>query len=457
MTNKIIEKINAVLPHVFFIYYFCLCLHYFQLRLFYSDNAYLLFRLIQDESFAIFHHRWVGIFTQWLPLIGIKLQLPFKVICFAYSFNLALIYYLVFLVLYYVLKQKTYALSIVLLLGLLQHFAFFWQVSEINTGLPIFFLLIALMVKNANKNPSIKSAIITNIISISILFIHPILSIALVVCSALLFLYYKHKNYAIAFFISLLILLIKYKFLSGFEASKIHSFDKTLFTWKAIQSSYLYYSFKEMSFHQFKFIWLMYVGFFVVLVYQKRFLLACCSLISIFCFFLLMYYYMPNGATVDYMETYFIVCFVPILILILLQVSKWNVVYQNIFMLVVFCISMYGLMTIKKAKIYKDRLAYLETLLNKTDNLSYIEKGDLKDDVVMLAWALPYETLLKSTLDGKSKSVFYNEAQLKIDEITDTSIMLGADWERYIPQKQLNNTYFELKPTKYQRINGILH
>ena len=448
------ETVLSVLPHLFFVYYFSLSIHYYQQRLFYSDNAYLLYRILQGKSFAIFHHRWIGLFTQWLPVIGIKLHCSMSTISIAYSISLALIYYAVFTWIYYGWKQKTYALSILILLGLLQHFAFYWQVSEINTGMPVFLVLIWLTKESVNTKNKVKLSLTSSLCALLILFIHPILSIVWVACLGLLFIYFKDKNYLIALIIAVFILILKITFLSGFESSKIHPLDIASYKWETIKSSYLYYSFKEMLQHQFKIFMLLYLVFLLGILYRRKFILAISTIINFIFFFLLIYYYLPNGAIVDYMETYFIVMMIPILILMLLELDKLKEDYKRIATALIIGLCIYGLFKTKSEKLYKNRLVYLEFLLQKTESLSYIENGGLQDNVVMLAWAMPYETLLKSTADGQSKSVYYNEHQLKISEIQDTSVFLGADWEQYIVLNKLNPKYFKVKPAKYLQISG---
>ena len=70
-------------------------------------------------------------------------------------------------------------------------------------------------------------------------------------------------------------------------------------------------------------------------------------------------------------------------------------------------------------------------------------------------WAIPYETLLISTLGGKTQTIFDNTGKYKLEEVNNPKLFLGAPWESPINNVELNKKYFQLDTGKYVRINGM--
>ena len=67
------EKLYIIL---FWIIYTLLCVHFYVERSTFADNSYYLFNIIQQQKFCIQYDRYFAVFTQWLPLLAVKLTLP---------------------------------------------------------------------------------------------------------------------------------------------------------------------------------------------------------------------------------------------------------------------------------------------------------------------------------------------------------------------------------------------
>ena len=449
------EKLKSfvgVLPHLYFVFYFLLCIIYYKERLIYTDNSYFLFRIVNDESFAIFHLRWVGILTQWIPLLMVKLSIPLKYVAIGFSLNLALVYYITYLVFRYYFRQPIYALIVIVLTSLLQYYAFYWQVSELNSTMPIFLIIVWFIFYKAIKYNIYLAILGTFSLCLCIIFIHPLLSILLIQILLGLCIYSKNKKLLISVGIAILALLIKYKLLSGFESSKILDFNPELFKWSVIKSSYLYYAFKMFLSKQFYIATCIVLLFGLYLLFRKRFLLLAYYIISSVALYLLIYYYLPYGEIVAYMESYFILMYIPLLINLFLILQNDFLQYKNWIIIVFVLLGTKGLYNLNKERLFQDRLKYIAEITNHANDLGYIEKDKMNLAIVMTAWAMPFETLLLSTIQGHSKSVYYNEEDIDFMNEKDDHLFVSPDWVSTKRLEDLNPKYFKIQSQLYQKI-----
>ena len=112
-----------VIEHVLFIVLgvFAICL--FEERLV-ADSGYYIFRVINNESFWVEHHRYILVFSQWIPFIGVKLGLGLKTVLHLYSIGHVVFFYGIFLIAKYGYKNDKAGILLLLLqtLGIMSGF-----------------------------------------------------------------------------------------------------------------------------------------------------------------------------------------------------------------------------------------------------------------------------------------------------------------------------------------------
>jgi hypothetical protein len=86
------QKINDLLTHLAFCIWAVLALCFFQERI-YSDSGFYLSKVITYESFWVELSRFLLVFSEWLPLLCIKLGCSLKTILIAYSLGHVLFCY----------------------------------------------------------------------------------------------------------------------------------------------------------------------------------------------------------------------------------------------------------------------------------------------------------------------------------------------------------------------------
>lgn len=115
----------------------------------YTDSAYYLFQVINHSTFHIELNRYILAFSQWLPLLLVKLNLPLKLVLIGASAGHVLFHYGLFSIIYYTLHQKRIAVGLLCLQFLGISSAYFTPMFELYYSTSLVFLFAALQ----NKYP----------------------------------------------------------------------------------------------------------------------------------------------------------------------------------------------------------------------------------------------------------------------------------------------------------------
>lgn len=118
----------------------CICLVmlaiiYANERILFSDTAGYILKMINEQHFIIPTNRFIGVFSQILPLAGIFIGLPLSVLVLLYSLNFILIPVLLGYLSIRLFKNWQIAISILLLYTLMSGRLFYYPVSEFQMGL----------------------------------------------------------------------------------------------------------------------------------------------------------------------------------------------------------------------------------------------------------------------------------------------------------------------------------
>lgn len=121
----------------------------------YMDMAFHTYAILQSKWFAIQNQRFGAGFTQLFPLFTGIMQWPLKEVLVAYSISFYIYYLLIFLVVTRVYSNHYLGLVLVFLLTLITSNCFYWAQSEFPQGLAFLVLLLAATLYYRNQN-SIK-------------------------------------------------------------------------------------------------------------------------------------------------------------------------------------------------------------------------------------------------------------------------------------------------------------
>lgn len=115
---------------------------------------------------------------------------------------------------------------------------------------------------------------------------------------------------------------------------------------------------------------------------------------------------------------------------------------------------------ITKSKNFSKRLKYIESFFENSSHSKLILPSENTDwEIIGIPWAVPFESLLLSSLKGNSNSktlvIEYNGIQdYKTHELPD--LFLGPDFYPTYLANNFNKKYFNLPDSKYKRLNSIL-
>ncbi|MCA6361628.1 MAG: hypothetical protein IM638_01195 [Bacteroidetes bacterium] len=220
--------------HLYFVLAAVLAIVFYRERI-QSDSAYYLFHVADTENFRIEHQRYILAFSQFLPLIGIKLGLGMKAVMILYSLNPILWFYLLFLYCVFFLRDKTAGSSIILVSVLGVVHMFFCPMYEIWYGSALLILVRSHLYYNRIQRG--HELLFFLGITITVLFSHPLLIIPLVYLLLLdaLEKWWLHWKQLLAVMLVFAIwYAIKKLMLSEYESGKFSLLD---FSWnKAYQS-----------------------------------------------------------------------------------------------------------------------------------------------------------------------------------------------------------------------------
>lgn len=220
-----------------------MAIYYFKARITYGDTGYYLFRIIQTQNFNIESGRAISVISQFIPVILIKLSAPLKVVMIGYSINFALIYFAGFLIIKYFLKSHFLALGALLCTHLFLHYGYYYPTEMIFST--VYIVIVSAFYtyndRKQQKSYSLKTMYLFGFILLFIIsFIHPFYYIVMCAVLCCLYLIDSNKMYIYFILISVVLLILKVMlFKSGYEASKLSTIDLTVFSWKAIDQSYL--------------------------------------------------------------------------------------------------------------------------------------------------------------------------------------------------------------------------
>ena len=128
---------------------------YYKERLLFADASFIAFNIINYKSMGIQEHRYGSFITQVVPYFGSLLRLPIKAILMGYAVSFNLFYFLVAAVLVFGLKQYRLAILMAFYYFLFVSDSYFWTNNEIHQAVAWMFLFYGLILYTGSKRMNI--------------------------------------------------------------------------------------------------------------------------------------------------------------------------------------------------------------------------------------------------------------------------------------------------------------
>ncbi|MFZ4549031.1 MAG: hypothetical protein ACOYN4_16400, partial [Bacteroidales bacterium] len=126
---------NRIIPHLPWMVLFALAAFLYKARIF-ADSGFYVSQFINNQSFWIECQRIVLGISQIIPLIGVWIGLEIKYVLLLYSLSHVIFFYLLFLFVYYGLRDRRSGLLIILSQTVGIIYSFFTPMFELYYGVP---------------------------------------------------------------------------------------------------------------------------------------------------------------------------------------------------------------------------------------------------------------------------------------------------------------------------------
>ncbi len=224
------RKTNFLFISLSFIALLLFALYFYFERL-NSDAGYYFFHTINQKSFHLEHGRLVLALSELLPLLGLYLNLPLKILAVLYSINHVLFFGTLAFTCYYKFKHQNAAIFITLIQFAGIRYSAFTPQFELYYGLALLVFAFAFIayLQEHQKTWNNKRYIILSILLMLIFTSHPMAVYCTFVGLTLFFLNRIHKStWIISIIIFLLYIAWKKAFVSDYEQNKMKVFSDAI-------------------------------------------------------------------------------------------------------------------------------------------------------------------------------------------------------------------------------------
>lgn len=460
------HRTSGTIGHIFFFVLFAFSLMYYKERMLAFDPSFFSFLMIQDMSFSIALGRWGAVFSEVLPLIGLKSGINLEGFLQLFSASFILLYYIYFLIIHYVYRNTRATVVLLLTLCLTFRSTFYYSTAELYQALGLCVLFWAVLEKAVQKPKFINPQFFVAVgLIILISFFHQLA--ALPVLFIIGFEYLSRKNWKSACLLSLgaltflwFIVRIKFMSTSAYEQNKmlssadffnnlsnLASLSSTKYVAKFILSSLLVPAI---------------TGVLVVLglLWKKKWLPALFTVFAAGGFSVIVIVTLGKGDSEIMTENYFTVLGLFIALPLIREFydeAKLPVVGLSVLL------TLYSLCAIQNSHHYfTTRLTYLNNLVSyarQFENKKLVISKSNLDPIVSVPWALPFESTLLSSIPGKhnTAAIFAEDEKKPFSDadLARPNVFFGPTWEPFwFTSNNLNQAYLALPSGPYLRMNS---
>ncbi|CAG0972392.1 MAG: hypothetical protein HND27_06620 [Bacteroidetes bacterium] len=453
--------------HLFFIIYAVLSVYYATERIVFIDSAKYLFDLINHQTLFI-TGREGGYPVLLLPLLFIKLKLSLYLIIVAFSLSYALLFYLIFLLVVYVLKNAAAAWLLIFSLILCTRDTFYYPATEVYLGMAYVCILYAVLFSEVIKH---RLALYTlSLILIYVCYLtHPIT--IFLILPLLLFKFFelteKVEKWVIAAFacISFLFFVIRPFIEKSVNANEYTGYRKAFSFFSYLPEVFTAPSANFFYIHtwQSTSIYLLAVVLLganlIFYLFKRNFEKAIILSSSVLAVWLLAVVVYIEGESAMVLGKAFaplaFLCSLPLFHDVLYEKKKWFNLLVMLLLSGVLFLKFRDIALIGKHQ--KQRIENVQKNIQQAREQG-VSKAISKFDTLsskngLIPWAYSMESIILSSFDESEQSVtiFIERENNKVNNevLEQKDIFLYLNPNDVLPQEQLNAAYFKLPKQKY--------
>ncbi len=435
---------------------------FYKERVCFIDSAFQFFKIVNFERFNVELNRYTAYIAQIPLLLAVKSGAGLKFLALVFSTGYILLYFVVFLICLYPLKNKPASLVVLFVLIICSGLTFFHITTETHLALVFSVLFYAWIEYDLKKSqPLIKYTLISGLIILLTVFSHPVSIFTLAFAVFYHFITDKSRPslpkllfisvFTAAVYVFKMLLLKEHTYEKSFLAgigfenlsgrlTEIKSLEFFIFNVHRIYlliilmgiALTLFY-FRQRNYR--KWVWL--AGFYVLFF-----------VISIFI-------YHQDDSRVMHERS-----FMPFALLVSIPfvTDVLPALKPGYRLLIIILILGKSFMTISgKGAWLHQRTAYIENMIyqNRKAGIqkSIAAKSSFDNEAINVPWALPFESLILSSMDGKSCTIVTEQDWVKNIALNETgSLFLGASFWPVWKVEDLNEKYFRFDKTDYRLV-----
>ena len=418
--------------------YFLFTVFFFVHRSSFLDNPFTLFKLINDGELFVNANRYPAVILQLLPMAGIKLGLPLKVLMFLQSLGYFLFHATIFFLIRNWIKDR--AFSWLVLLGMIipvMH-TFFWNNNELFLGLTSLCFWIACMRKGYFVTGLLTALIIA--------WLHPLLLVIVLLITAgslvtkdvkIRTLLPNITTYAISYFIK-----GRY-FPNYYDKSKRNQLFENIIAGD-IETHTIIENFLSLNYWP---IFLSVAIAFIVLLKYRKWLLGLLLVGFSLCYLLLTNLAKIDAEYVFYSEgNYRVLFFVAGFLLIFSGVLDG--IKRLHYLLVPLLIAGFVRIALV-SNFYTERIFWYQELAKSNDRTVF-SYGAQTNSKLIQSWASPFESIVLSTIAGESCTIVFTDNISELESEISTNRQMITNKGKFLTYNPANG-YFILKDRSYRR------
>ncbi|MCB0634528.1 MAG: hypothetical protein R2824_03475 [Saprospiraceae bacterium] len=455
--------------HIFFLLLFLLSLVYYQERLLSLDAANYAFHLVLGQDFYTGQGRVITYLTQILPLLSVKSGWSLKAVLMIYSASFILYYYLVYVLITHLFRNPQAGIFLALSLCLSMRYKFYGPVGEVVLSIGLLALLIGWITRPSDRFGKLPvwADLGIGMALASLLFTgHPFIAVSTAIFFGFELIHrdrWKEWPFWVLSIYTGLILFLKMKFDASNEYTQmrlnrlsdvqevITNLPDLYITDRLLWFFETEYAFPFTIF-LLSLVWIWIRGKKWLSLYLFAAFWGLTGLI------LLMHNYLSGPIYImldGYLSHLGVLWALPIAFCCLPERRWWMLVLVGVLLL-------FGLDRIRnKHRFFRERIEYLQAIMDKNaagDQRKLLAHMDQFDwNKLWMPWAVGFETLLISSLDGPegSTTIYFQQPHENWDEqLDDPNFFLSLHYAPiFVKQEWLNSRYFHLPPGPYKKIN----
>ena len=444
------EVFHKIIGHLFFATMFVYACVYAVERITYVDSAWLAFERINGETFSFPGDRYAAFFSQIPLYLATKFHLPIKALVYIFSTGYIVLYFIVWRICTYTLKNPVAGLVVMLGMIMGVREAFLHTVSETHQCFAFSALLYALLNYNFNSR-KIKYVLIP-FVTLLVLYAHPLGIFTASFALAFFFVQSREIRNATIYIVAALIL--GFALLNFFHPPNVYDEAQynNLTSASGTQSIFSSGAFNFLRIHFPHFYWLPELAGLIALVwlmFRKEYLKGVLLLLGVTGYVLIAALTFRQGDSSIMIERVFLPAWFMINLALADLLFRLNPRLRWMPIVLVLFFVVNGIRFINAGCLmYKKRVLYLDELVQRglqggTDKY-LLEESAANKELILVPWALGAETMIYSVYK-------YNKC-ISITMNLDGCDSIGVRLTNSVclPVTSLNQNYFHLSDQPYQ-------